>query len=139
MSTTEDFIIESIQIIGRSNRRYDNIVRRSLKATEELGELAEAALSVTSLHNAKEKEWIDVIEEAVDVAIMGIDIALTKPEGWEITDAEWRKMVCDIFLAKLGKWDRQVSTERTLISEGKLPKFTEEDIEKFALEFSKRF
>ena len=132
-------IMKEVQQVGLSGRRHDNIVRRALKTTEEVGELAEACLSITSVCNSKDKQWLDVIEEAVDVAIMGIDIAMTRPNGWEdMTDDEWHMIVRDLFLAKLDKWHGQLEAGSTLISEKALPSFTDEDKEAFIDEFSNR-
>jgi NTP pyrophosphatase (non-canonical NTP hydrolase) len=58
-------------------RNYYNLDRRMLKLIEELGELSEAFLECTSLHNHKQKGWVDVKEEAADVLIVAVDIALT--------------------------------------------------------------
>lgn len=48
---------------------------------EELGELAEAYLGVTSSNNGKNKTWSDVREEIVDVLIVSLDLALTPLPG----------------------------------------------------------
>ena len=121
--------LEWVQQIGESQRTSANVVRRVLKTTEEVGELAEAALSVTSESNAKDKRWIHVIEEAVDVAIMGLDVALTKPETG-FTDEEWQRVVYAMFAQKLHKWELQAKGSRTLIPE-KLPTFDDEDNQVF--------
>ena len=109
-------VLKDIQQVGTAERSAGNVERRILKATEELGELAEALLSATSASNAKGKKWMDVTEEACDVAIMGIDIAMTKPPGQEsIDDDTWRDVVTKIFALKLKKWQMQVKSGRTLI------------------------
>ena len=120
-------ILERIQSVGAKGRRTDNLVRRALKTSEEVGELAEAALSVTSVANAKEKQWHDVIEEAVDVAIMGLDIAMTKPKEWDhISDENWRLVIIGIMRQKLEKWESQIDSGTTLIDE-QLPSFDSEE------------
>jgi NTP pyrophosphatase (non-canonical NTP hydrolase) len=112
-------ILKDIQEIGAVTRRVDNVERRVLKTTEEVGELAEAVLSATSASNAKGKSWMDIIDEACDVAIMGIDIAMTRPPGYETIDDEaWREIVKKIFALKLKKWQTQVKSGRTLIPKG---------------------
>ncbi len=114
-------ILKDIQEIGAVNRSTDNVERRMLKATEETGELAEAILSATSASNAKGKTWMDIIDEACDVAIMGIDIAMTKPPGQQsIDDGVWRDIVKNIFALKLKKWQTQVKSGRTLIPKGQI-------------------
>jgi NTP pyrophosphatase (non-canonical NTP hydrolase) len=112
-------ILKDIQEIGAVTRSPATLERRLLKATEELGELAEAVLSATSASNAKRKNWMDIVDEACDVAIMGIDIAMTKPPGQEsIDDEAWRDVVKKIFSLKLKKWQTQVKSGRTLIPKG---------------------
>ena len=108
-------VLKDIQAVGADTRSPETIERRQLKATEEVGELAEAILSATSASGAKGKTWMDIVQEAVDVAIMGIDIALTKPPGSAYTDDEWRAVVKEMFATKLAKWKKQVADERTLI------------------------
>lgn len=121
-------ILKDIQEIGAVNRRADNVERRVLKTTEEVGELAEAILSVTSKSNAKGKKWMDIVDEACDVAIMGIDIAMTPPPGAEgVSDEAWREIVKNIFALKLKKWQTQVKSGRTLIPIGVLPAIPAED------------
>jgi NTP pyrophosphatase (non-canonical NTP hydrolase) len=58
-------------------RKLSNLPRRLLKAMEELGELSQAYLSVTSKRNKKQKTWDDVKEEAVDCLVLAIDNCLT--------------------------------------------------------------
>lgn len=108
-------IIKDVQKIGNPVRRENGFERRLAKTTEEVGELAEAILSVTSVANSKNKEHMDIVEEAVDVAIMGLDIALTKPEDSWQTDAQWRDVVSCMFAKKLAKWRDQIETNTTLM------------------------
>ena len=123
-------VLKDIQEIGAVNRSPATVERRLLKATEELGELAEAVLSATSASNAKGKTWMDVVDEACDVAIMGIDIAMTKPPGQEsINDDAWRDIVKKIFALKLKKWQGQVKSGRTLIPKGQIEMHAERDPE----------
>ncbi len=123
-------VLKDIQEIGAVNRSPATVERRLLKATEELGELAEAVLSATSASNAKRKTWMDVVDEACDVAIMGIDIAMTKPPGQEsIDDDAWRDVVKKIFALKLKKWQSQVKHGRTLIPERPIEMHAERDPE----------
>lgn len=124
-------ILTDVQEVGEPQRLIKNIVRRALKASEETGELSEAVLSATSASGGKGKTWMDVVEEGVDVAIMGLDLALTKPPEWQdIDDEMWRSIVKKIFELKLKKWQKQVRASATLIDE-KLPKFTQEEHDTF--------
>src|SRR3954469_6426855 len=58
-------------------RNEANLKRRSIKLSEELGEVAEAYLNVTSASNGKGMTWDDVREEIADVLIVVLDIAWT--------------------------------------------------------------
>ncbi len=114
-------IIKKIQEIGNETRSPTSLVRRCLKATEEVGELAEAALCVTSLDKGKGKTWEDVTEEAIDVAIMGIDIALSKPPGFgDVSDEDWRRLVKHVFDLKLKVWKHKLQGGKTTIHPGEL-------------------
>lgn len=72
-------MIDAIQKIeaANSNRSESNLERRILKIGEELGELSEAYLSITSTLNDRNKTWDDVREEAIDIMIIAADVALT--------------------------------------------------------------
>ncbi len=74
-------ISDIIDLVANANpdRKYENLSRRIIKIFEEIGEVSEAFLSSTSDEsNRKNKSHADVQEEAVDVLIVAIDIALTK-------------------------------------------------------------
>ncbi len=62
------------------DRTEANLNRRIFKLFEELGELSEAYLASTSSRSYKNKTWNDVREEAADVLIVALDIALTPSE-----------------------------------------------------------
>lgn len=68
-----------IDLVTQANpeRSIANLRRRLHKLLEELGEISEAYLSVTTTTPTKSKTWLDVREEAVDVLIVAIDIAVT--------------------------------------------------------------
>jgi hypothetical protein len=108
-------IIKRVQQIG-SGRNTDNLDRRLMKAGEEYGELLEAHLNATSAANPKNKNHMDMVEEAVDLAIMALDIALTKPEDWLMSDDEWRAGVKAMFTVKMDKWEKQVEDGTTVLS-----------------------
>ena len=78
-------MIDIIDKIRDSNptRDMQDISRRLNKLQEECGELSQAYLSVTSTHNKKNKNWRDVMEEAADVTILAVDIALTIPPSFK--------------------------------------------------------
>tara|TARA_R110000823_G_scaffold115491_2_gene238169 strand:+ start:381 stop:719 length:339 start_codon:yes stop_codon:yes gene_type:complete len=107
-------ILKQVEQEG-NKRTIDNISRRIMKAGEELGELNEAFLSVTSPSNDKKHYWVDVIGEAVDVAIMGLDIALTPING--LTTEKQEKLVRSILVTKLQKWATQVEEGRSITVE----------------------
>lgn len=73
-------IVESI-LAANPNRQQDNLHRRIFKLSEEYGEIIEAYLNVTSSSNGKGKTWADVREEAVDLLIVAVDVALTPIDG----------------------------------------------------------
>ncbi len=62
-------------------RNNGNLGRRVIKLCEELGEHAEAYLNISSAGNGKGKTWDDVREEAADILIVAVDVALTPNDG----------------------------------------------------------
>jgi len=62
-------------------RHVNNLQRRTIKLVEEIGEVAEAWLNVTSASNAKHKTWDDVREEIADCLIVAFDVAWTLLPG----------------------------------------------------------
>lgn len=124
-------ILKDIQNIGDSERSTDNLERRALKAGEEMGELAEAVLSLTSASKGKNKRYMDMVEEACDVTIMGLDIALTKPPHMDgLSDLMWRAIVKKIIGLKLEKWRKQLTGKATLIHPGEID-FEEGELDKY--------
>lgn len=97
-----------VKIIQQVNptRNMDNLTRRVIKLSEETGEASEAFLYASIISNKKNITWNDFREEAVDSAIVGIDLALTKlpiiDDGK--TDDEIQKEVIEVFERKLKKW-----------------------------------
>jgi CheY-like chemotaxis protein len=63
------------------DRQTATLKRRISKLLEEVGELSEAWLNVTSTTNGKGKAWEDVREEAADCLIVAVDIHLTGLNG----------------------------------------------------------
>ena len=112
-------ILSEVERVGIPTRRIGHLERRGLKAVEEVGELAEAILGVsTGPDNYKGKSWADVVEEAVDVALMGIDIALTAvPPGVEYTREEWVEIVRQTFFRKLENWEEKIEKGQTFFKE----------------------
>lgn len=72
-----DKICELVRIENES-RNFSTVNRRAVKMLEEIGEVAEAWLNVTSPSNGKAKTWDDVREEIADCLIVALDIAWTK-------------------------------------------------------------
>lgn len=73
-------IIDEISLLVRAANRgrfHSNLHRRTTKLIEELGELSQAWLNVTSSSNSKQKTWNDVREEIADCLIVALDIAWT--------------------------------------------------------------
>lgn len=97
-------------LIHLSNTDNGELTDRALKLCEESGEVAEAALRLKGRKNNKgykPKAMQDhVIEEAVDVMIMSMDIlnmmCCTDPE-----------QIDAIIHKKLKKWQRQVRNQHT--------------------------
>lgn len=57
-----------------NNKDFSVCDRRLIKLIEEMGEVSEAFLNITSSNNLKNKSWEDVREELVDCFIVGLDI-----------------------------------------------------------------
>lgn len=95
------------------DKHYDNLGRRILKLSEELGEASQAYLNVTSPSNGKNKTWGDVREELADTVIVAVDCALT-PTPDQVLAGFTRAEVEEAFAAeietKLAKWARNRAT-----------------------------
>jgi hypothetical protein len=77
-------VLDEISILVRDanpGRQFANIQRRTIKLNEELGEVAQAWLNVTSPSNGKGKTWDDVREEIADCLIVALDIGWTTLRG----------------------------------------------------------
>jgi NTP pyrophosphatase (non-canonical NTP hydrolase) len=97
-------------------REVYTLDRRIMKISEEAGELAEAYLSVTSINNSKDKNWMDVMEEAVDVAIVAMDVALYRPEhARDEPFAIHYRRVENMFEKKLKKWKEKLENDETVM------------------------
>ena len=91
-------------------RHVDTLNRRALKLIEELGEVSEAYLNVTSQQNAKGKTWADVREELVDLLIVVGDCLLTPFPGEEgMSPADLERRITEVTLVKLAKWKRALA------------------------------
>ena len=89
-AVANDGIIQSIRDANLT-RNVCNIARRVIKLHEELGEHAEAYLNVTNAGNGKKKCWDDVREEAADLLIVAVDVALTPIHSYDsIERTAWR-------------------------------------------------
>ena len=92
------------------NRDMNNLPRRVIKLSEETGEASEAFLYAPISNNRKNITWDDFREEAIDAAIIGIDLALTKlPIDEDKTPEEIHQEVMDVFEKKLNKWEVQLA------------------------------
>lgn len=100
-------------------RSTKTLIRRIGKLGEELGELWEAFLNVTSLTNGKNKTWEDVREEAVDLVIVGIDVLATRlPIDEGKSDEEIRAEIMNVIEEKLLKWQVSKTCKADAVSEG---------------------
>ena len=84
---TNEGIIPAIRDANLT-RQSGNLGRRVIKLCEELGEHAEAYLNISSAGNGKGKTWDDVREEAADILIVAVDVALTPGDGENPSIAE---------------------------------------------------
>lgn len=74
-------VIARLVQAANAGRDPTNLERRCDKLIEELGEVSEAYLNVTSDSNRKAKTWDDVREELVDCLIVALDIYWTLLPG----------------------------------------------------------
>jgi NTP pyrophosphatase (non-canonical NTP hydrolase) len=76
---SSEIIASVLDLVAQANptRSKPGLERRVTKLLEEIGEVSQAFLSVTSATNDKKKTWSHVCEEAADVLIIAVDIALT--------------------------------------------------------------
>jgi hypothetical protein len=98
-------VLDEIAILVRDanpGRQATNIQRRTLKLIEELGEVAQAWLHVTSQSNGKGKTWNDVREEAADCLIVALDI------GWTRLSGESSSVTAPEFSVASGVFDPQM-------------------------------
>jgi NTP pyrophosphatase (non-canonical NTP hydrolase) len=96
------------------DERYLN--RRVTKMSEETGECSQAFLSVTSEENSKNKTFTDVREEAVDAAIVSLDVAMTRFPGEEnLSEDEIIALVEAMVSKKLKKWVKKVKKKQDTI------------------------
>jgi len=107
-------ILETIRL-ANPGRSIANIERRSLKLGEEVGEVQQAVLAVTSDTNLKQKTWEDVLEECADVIIVASDIALTQFPDAQLTDQQRKQQLVEMIDRKLAKWagKRDIMVEKT--------------------------
>ena len=104
-----DFIHRIHKINPARSRK--NLARRVIKLSEETGETAEAYLYVTTENSKKDMTWDDIREEALDTAIVGLDIALTRfPTDKDRSSEEIEQEVIDVIERKLAKWQRQLDS-----------------------------
>lgn len=111
-AVANDGIIQSIRDANLT-RNVCNIARRVIKLHEELGEHAEAYLNVTSAGNGKKKSWDDVREEAADLLIVAVDVALTPIHSYdsiERMEAELVQSLKGYTINQRSQFTRQVTS-----------------------------
>lgn len=93
-------IIDKIYQLNNSEPK--GLLEKTLKASEELGELSEAVLCVENIsgNKYKNKTYDDVAEESVDLAIMALSIALNVKDKDEINQ---------LFETKINKWENNIN------------------------------
>ena len=102
-------VINEVQV-ANPKRDLVNLPRRMIKLGEEMGEASEAYLYASTENSVKPITWIDLREEAVDTAIVAMDIALTSlPIDDGLSPAEVREKVDQMFQKKLENWRRKLS------------------------------
>lgn len=93
---------------GKKDIKKNRLIRRSLKLSEETGEVAEAVLGVTGKDedNYKNKTYDDVREELIDAVIVSLDILLSTfpDEPDTLTYEEILKKREAIVNTKISKW-----------------------------------
>lgn len=72
----------------KRKKKNENLDRRFIKLSEEVGEACQAYFSVTSKNNTKNKNWGDVREELADVVIIALDILLTEMPDEDLKNAK---------------------------------------------------
>ena len=92
---------------NKENLGTSRLMRRVIKLSEEVGEVAEAALGVTADdgENYKEKTYDDLREEIVDTLIVGMDLVLSIfPDEEDMTYEQIIENRSKIFERKIDKW-----------------------------------
>lgn len=84
-----------------------SLQERTLKLSEEAGELAEAVLSVTGAPGSayKQLEMKDVQEEAVDAALVALSVLAQACGSLEIFEDELDRLLAD----KIAKWQAKLA------------------------------
>jgi NTP pyrophosphatase (non-canonical NTP hydrolase) len=108
-----DGVIDAI-FEANPTRNFDNYNRRTIKLMEELGELSEAYLNVTSSSNGKGLSYADVREEAVDCLIVAADLALTStPDQAGLSSEQVTAAMVEMINLKLAKWKKNRDTGKS--------------------------
>lgn len=96
--------IASVREKAEEYRIFDfhNVGRRVIKISEEAGELSQAFLDYTSKNPRRGKTLDDVLEEAIDTSIVGLDIAFAAA-------LDNREKVEEMLARKLEKWKKKFS------------------------------
>lgn len=100
-------ILKEISLISSKNPSRVDMSRRLLKLQEELGELSQAYLSYSSENNPRGKTLDDLIEEACDVGIVAMDVAMILAGGDQ-------KSVEAEIKVKLQKWESKLKQKKNV-------------------------
>lgn len=107
-----------VVVDANRERSLETLIRRMGKLGEEYGEAWEAFLNVTSAQNGKDKNWEDVREEFIDIAIVALDILATRlPIDDGKTDEELNDEIIAITKTKLKKWEHAKTCRTDAVSE----------------------
>lgn len=98
--------IASVRETAAEYKSFDfNMVgRRVIKISEEAGELSQAFLDYTSRTPRRGKTLDDVLEEAIDTSIVGLDIAFAAA-------LDNREKVEEMLVRKLEKWKKKFAAK----------------------------
>ena len=100
------------KIVELTNLEQTDMATKALKTSEETGELAQAVLSVVGAHGTayKNKTYDDILEEAADVIICAMSVAISA--GFGIQEIE------DMMAHKCKKWESKINTSTAVSAIG---------------------
>lgn len=93
----------------RETRPVEHLPIRTMKLTEEVGEVSAALVSVLT-GSYKKLTYEDVLEEIIDTWIVSTDMMFTQFPGLEdISDEEREKIIVSIMRKKMDKWKTKIN------------------------------